>query len=173
MALPTIASLDANNVVQTRNTLPNAGQATSANSLPVVLASDQPPVPVALAPLAAQDGTDAAGVTPPTGAAGIRGWLSAIFARLPVLAAGRVPVDSGTGPSPGLFAVTPSDTAAFATPARSLYVKTAGDVAVVFANGWVETYTVTAPPAYVPDVAAQIVRVNSTNTTATSIRGVL
>ena len=40
------------------------------------------PVSAASLPLptgAAQDGTDASGVTPPTGATGIRGWLSAIF----------------------------------------------------------------------------------------------
>lgn len=32
---------DANGVTQTINSLPSLGQATSANSLPVVLASDQ------------------------------------------------------------------------------------------------------------------------------------
>src|SRR4051794_30467330 len=45
------------------------------------------PVPVAAASLplparAAQDGTDATGVTAPAGGAGIRGWLSGIYSRL-------------------------------------------------------------------------------------------
>lgn len=37
--------------------------------------SDQPPLPSG----AAQDGADASGVTAPSGAAGIRGWLSSLF----------------------------------------------------------------------------------------------
>jgi hypothetical protein len=43
------------------------------------------PVSIGSAPLpalAAKDGTDATGVTPPTGASGIRGWLSGIYNRL-------------------------------------------------------------------------------------------
>lgn len=43
------------------------------------------PISAASLPLpsgAAQDGTDATGVTPPSGAAGIRGWLSGIYSKL-------------------------------------------------------------------------------------------
>lgn len=43
MALPTLAVTPGSG--QTINTLPNAGQATAASSLPVVLASDQTAVP--------------------------------------------------------------------------------------------------------------------------------
>jgi len=69
------------------NTLPMGGQATGANSLPVVIASDQPAVPISAASLplpvgAAQDGADATGVTLPPGGSGIRGWLSGIFNKL-------------------------------------------------------------------------------------------
>lgn len=41
----------------------------------------------------AQDGTDGTGITPPTGASGIRGWLSGIFNRL----AGGLPAALGAG----------------------------------------------------------------------------
>src|SRR5271154_1704016 len=72
---------------QVINTLPNAGQATSANSLSVVVASDQSTLPISAAALplpsgAAQDGTDGTGITAPTGAVGIRGWLSGIYSKL-------------------------------------------------------------------------------------------
>ena len=48
MAFPTLSVKDGNSAAQTVNTLPNAGQTTSANSLPVVLANDQSAVPVSL-----------------------------------------------------------------------------------------------------------------------------
>lgn len=43
----------------------------------------------------ALDGTDATGVTPPAGGAGLRGWLSGIYAKLPALVGGKIPVDIG------------------------------------------------------------------------------
>ena len=46
MAFPTLSVKDGNNVSQTINTTPNAGQATMANSLPVTFASDQSALPV-------------------------------------------------------------------------------------------------------------------------------
>lgn len=46
MALPTISAKDAAGSTQTVNTLPNGGQAAMANSVPVVLASDQSAIPV-------------------------------------------------------------------------------------------------------------------------------
>jgi hypothetical protein len=49
---------------------------SAANPLPVAAASL--PLPAG----AAQDGTDATGVTAPAGGAGIRGWLSGIYSRL-------------------------------------------------------------------------------------------
>lgn len=44
----------------------------------------------------AQDGADATGVTPPAGGAGLRGWLSGIYAKLPALSGGKIPVDIGS-----------------------------------------------------------------------------
>lgn len=41
MTFPTLAVVDADGVSQTRNTIPDAGQLSNANSLPVVLSSDQ------------------------------------------------------------------------------------------------------------------------------------
>ena len=41
MPFPTLVVKDGNAATQTVNTLPSAGQTTSANSLPVVIASDQ------------------------------------------------------------------------------------------------------------------------------------
>jgi hypothetical protein len=62
------------------------GQAPMAASAPVVIASDQiVPVSAAALPLpagAAADGSDGSGIPPPTGGAGIRGWLSGIYSKL-------------------------------------------------------------------------------------------
>lgn len=101
MAFPTATVTQGSGL--TVNTLPNAGQATMANSLGVAIASDQSAVPVTNASLPlpagaataagvaavnttlgtpAQDGTDATGVTPPAGAVGVRGWLSSIWNKL-------------------------------------------------------------------------------------------
>lgn len=46
MTFPTVVVKDGNGTLQTVNTLPNAGQDTMANSLPVVLASNQSAIPV-------------------------------------------------------------------------------------------------------------------------------
>jgi hypothetical protein len=46
--MPSIQVKDANSAVQTVQTLPAVGQTTSANSLPVIIASDQSAVPVSL-----------------------------------------------------------------------------------------------------------------------------
>ncbi len=66
------------------------GQAASANSSPVVIASDQSAIAVVTTnPTAnpetglAKDGTDITTPSPmPTGGVGIRGWLSAIWTKL-------------------------------------------------------------------------------------------
>ena len=72
-----IHSLPASNPAGTSDTvaLPVQG-VTGGIALPVSAASL--PLPAG----AAQDGTDATGVTPPTGAVGIRGWLSGIYSKL-------------------------------------------------------------------------------------------
>lgn len=72
-----IHSLPASNPAGTSDTvaLPVQG-VTGGVALPVSAASL--PLPTG----AAQDGTDATGVTPPTGAVGIRGWLSGIYNKL-------------------------------------------------------------------------------------------
>jgi hypothetical protein len=66
--------------------------ATAADAWPVVLTdpagvnqadvNSAHQVAVQLPPGAAQDGTDATGVTAPAGGAGVRGWLSGIYAKL-------------------------------------------------------------------------------------------
>lgn len=62
-------------------------------------------------------------------------------------------------------AVTPSDSVNFA-PCRALYVGGAGNVVVVFENG--QSLTLTGVPAGTL-LPLRIVRVNSTNTTATAM----
>lgn len=61
--------------------------------------------------------------------------------------------------------VTPSDTVNLAKPARSLYIGTTGNVAVVFEDNTVVTFT--SVPVGMLHVQAK--RVNSTNTTASNI----
>lgn len=73
MAFPTIAVLNSSGAPTTVNTLPNAGQATSASSLSVVLASDA---------LADPAGAAITGFAMPAGGVGITGWLSAIWAEV-------------------------------------------------------------------------------------------
>lgn len=46
MTIPTIVVKDGNGASQTINTTPNGGQTTGANSLPVIVASDQSAIPV-------------------------------------------------------------------------------------------------------------------------------
>jgi len=60
------------------------GQATMANSKPVVIASNQSPISVQDSSGAklALDGTDITGAVMPTGGVGHRGWLSAIYTKL-------------------------------------------------------------------------------------------
>lgn len=65
------------------------------------------------------------------------------------------------------FAVTPSNTANFATQARALRINVAGDVAVVSPSDTVVTYTCVAGEV----LAVRCKRVNSTGTTATGIVG--
>ncbi len=69
------------------NTAITAAGTPATSGLPVQGMTGGVPVPVSAASLplpsgAAQDGTDGTGITPPTGAVGIRGWLSGIFNKL-------------------------------------------------------------------------------------------
>ncbi len=63
-------------------------------------------------------------------------------------------------------AVTKSDTVGFASASKRIWVGGAGNVAVVFIDGSVVTYTAVPAGSYL-NVRAQ--RVNSTNTTATNM----
>ena len=70
--------------------------------------------------------------------------------------------------SPAKFAVavTPSDVTNLGSPARSLYIGTTGNIAVVMAgNDAVVTFS-NVPVGILP---VQVKRVNSTNTTASNI----
>jgi len=76
-------------------------------------------------------------------------------------------------PANEAVAVTPSDTVALAVPSRALYVGGAGNVAVVMAGpgaslgeGVAVTFTNVPAGAILP---ISVLRVNNTNTTATSI----
>jgi hypothetical protein len=73
-------------------------------------------------------------------------------------------------PASDAFAVTPHDSTNFTTAARSLYVGVTGNVAVVTPAGTVVTF-VGVPAGMILPVEAQ--RVNSTNTTATNIVGLV
>jgi len=64
-----------------------------------------------------------------------------------------------------IVAVTPSDSVNFLKPAKSLYVLTTGNLAVVTTKGSVSTLPVTAGQL----ISLQVKRVNSTNTTATCV----
>ena len=174
----TLAVKDANGVTQTIPT-PNAnGQATSANSAPVVIASDQGALAVAVAGLplpagAAQDGSDASGVTPPSGASGIRGWLSGIYGRLsaplavtgafwpasqavtlsalPALSAGSATIGTVLGPLPAspITGQKTLATSAAALPANSLVNGlTVTAFATNSANCWIGAAGVTATSGY-------------------------
>lgn len=69
-------------------------------------------------------------------------------------------------PAEGFAAVTPSDSANFARMARALYVGGAGNVAVVGKDAVAVTFVGVPAGTILP---VECIRVNSTNTTATSI----
>lgn len=109
----------------------NAIGSVSVSNLPAT----QPVSAVAL-PLpagASQDGTDATGVTAPTGGAGIRGWLSGIYSRL-----GGILTVSWTGQSVGLTGSLPAGTNALGSVSVSNLPATqavSGTVATTVADG--------------------------------------
>ena len=73
---------------------------------------------------------------------------------------------------PGIdgFAVTPSDTVNFAIMARSLFIGGAGNVVLITAHGTTLTFNNIAAGTVLPMMAQ---RVNATNTTATTIVGIV
>jgi len=75
-----------------------------------------------------------------------------------------------SGPAFDGFAVTPSDSVNFATDAKALYVGGAGNIVVVTPRGTVLTF-VGVPVGAILPVCAR--RINSTNTTATNIIGLV
>ena len=73
-----------------------------------------------------------------------------------------------TSPALDAFAITPSDSTDFAQVTRGVYVGGAGDVAAVMSDGTVVTFVGALAGSVLPIRAK---RVNSTNTTATSLVG--
>jgi len=69
-------------------------------------------------------------------------------------------------PASGGEAVTPHDSTEFATVSRGIYVGGAGNVAAVMADGTVLTFVGVAAGTLLP---IRCKRINSTNTTATSM----
>lgn len=73
-------------------------------------------------------------------------------------------------PAEAAVAITPSDSTDLATPVRGLVATVAGNVAVVSQKGG---SAVTVPIAAGTVLPLKAVRVNSTNTTATGIVGLI
>lgn len=88
-----------------------------------------------------------------------------------VAAIGPVPYHSDNATMPGLdgFAVTPSDSVNFNIAARSLYIGVTGDVVLITPAGTVLTFKSVA----VGILPIMCIRINSTNTTATNIIGII
>ena len=74
------------------------------------------------------------------------------------------------GPGDDAFAVTPSDGAAFAVAARSLYVGTSGDVTLITRAGASIKFTAVPAGAILP---VRCVQVMATGTTASNIVGIV
>lgn len=66
----------------------------------------------------------------------------------------------------GAVAVTPSDTVNLGRTTRALYVGGEGNISLTFEEGQTVTFTGVAAGSLLP---VQVMRVNSTSTTATSI----
>lgn len=77
---------------------------------------------------------------------------------------------SGTMPAYDAFTITPSDSVNFSSPCRAFLVGVAGNVAIVTPSGNVVTLTGLLAGVIYPIVA---IRINSTNTTATSLVGLV
>ena len=75
-----------------------------------------------------------------------------------------------TAPGSRHYAITPSDSANETEAFRSVYVGGAGNVAIVDLNGDAVTWTAAAAGSILP---MRGIRVNSTNTTATNLVGII
>lgn len=75
-----------------------------------------------------------------------------------------------TMPAQQAFEITPTDTTAFASPARAIYVGGAGNIALITFAGTSITFNGLLTGSILP-VGAQ--RINSTNTTATNLVGLI
>lgn len=84
-----------------------------------------------------------------------------------VTASTPLPVDSGTSASGSYAAVTPSDSVALTTPARALYVGSAGDLAVKNGSGGTAVTFKSVPAGMLLPVKAT--HVLATGTTASSL----
>lgn len=77
---------------------------------------------------------------------------------------------TGTMPAYDAFSITPSDSTNFNIAARAFYVGVAGNVAIVTPSGSVVTLVGCQTGVIYPIVC---IRINSTNTTATSLVGLV
>jgi len=79
----------------------------------------------------------------------------------------KIPLDAeDSAPALGAEAVTPSDTVNLSRLSRGIYVGVTGNVAAVMADGTVVTF-VAAPAGQILPI--QAIRINATNTTASSM----
>ena len=128
LPLPTGAAADATLTSGAQKTQITAlpSLPAGANAIGVVSVSNLPTtqaVSAAALPLpngAAADGTDATGVTAPTGGVGIRGWLSGIYGKLAgTLTVGGTVAVTGTVPVSGTFFQSTQPVSASALPLPS------------------------------------------------------
>jgi hypothetical protein len=79
-------------------------------------------------------------------------------------------VPTPDGPAGDYFAVVPSDTVGFTRNVRGLYVGTTGNVVAVTLAGTPVTFTAVPAGTFLP---IEVLRVNTTGTTAGSIVGLV
>lgn len=169
MTQPTISVKDASGGTVVRNAINNNGQDTSANSQPVVIASDQSAVPVTASslPLAPDASTASAQGTAQT-------TLDSIDTKTPALASGRVPVDGSGVTQPvsasSLPLPTGAATSANQTTANSSLSSIDGKLAAL-SGGKVPVTDPTALP--LPTGAATSANQTTANSSLSSIDGKL
>jgi len=172
----------------TINTLPSSNPAGTSDTvaLPVQGVTGGVPVPISAAVLplpagAAADGTDASGVTAPTGGVGIRGWLSGIYSVLkngsvavtgsfypatqPVSAA-SLPLPSGAAQdgADGTGITPPTGAAGIRGWLSGIYKLLSGSIAVT-GTFWQATQPISASSLPLPTGAATAAGLTTINTT--------
>lgn len=85
-------------------------------------------------------------------------------------AADRFAASGLESPADNAFAIAPSDTVDFTSMARGIYVGTAGNIVAVMRNGAVITFS-NVPAGMILPIRCS--RVNSTNTTASNMVGLV